>query len=47
MVDHRALPVAKALGIEIYSYADAITDIELAILGRWVCPPRVFPGWLL
>ncbi|QQE66065.1 hypothetical protein GFS31_27610 [Leptolyngbya sp. BL0902] len=27
MVDHRALPVAKALGIEIYSYADDIQDI--------------------
>ena len=27
MVDSRALPVAKALGIETYSYAEAITDI--------------------
>jgi hypothetical protein len=27
MVDSRALPVAKALGIEIYSYADSIPEI--------------------
>lgn len=27
MVDNRALPVAKALGIEIYSYADAVEGL--------------------
>jgi hypothetical protein len=27
MVDNRALPVAKALGIEIYSYAEAVVDL--------------------
>ena len=28
MVDKRALPVAEALGIEIYSYAEAVTDLK-------------------
>ncbi|MDG2989553.1 DUF3782 domain-containing protein [Candidatus Synechococcus calcipolaris G9] len=28
MVDHRALPVAEALGIEIYSYADAVEGLS-------------------
>jgi hypothetical protein len=27
MVDSRALPVAEALGIEIYSYADAVENL--------------------
>ena len=27
MVDRRALPVAEALGIEIYSYADTVENL--------------------
>jgi hypothetical protein len=27
MVDDRALPVAEALGIEVYSYADAVENL--------------------
>ncbi len=27
MVDRRALPVAEALGIEVYSYADAVEGL--------------------